>query len=343
MQKIFNALNKGFPAILICVVFATVGGALFIPAGGFVTTLPFIVVCTIIPCLIVEKYYYMPVLFFGTTYLFTFSREVPSLLTDFTGGFALFVSIYAAIISLLACIATHFIKKAVNNKKSRWIYVCCASVLLISSVIASVPINGTPWGLVKAKNEINQKISDSFYVDELIIGKVYYVPSSTSYACDVKVGKTNTDIAHLIYKNGLVHENITKRFVTELGADTVLKLTNTLRNNFNNDTFRVEATDIGKSYGKLSVSAKEEAKPYIGYKITIHSEETAKTFTDKVQDYLAVLDGSGIQANKITFVGGAKQKLYYKIEVDMGAPHGSVADLLEPFDTTLPFSVAANK
>ncbi len=343
MQKIFNALNKGFPAILICVVFATVGGALFIPAGGFVTTLPFIVVCTIIPCLIVEKYYYMPVLFFGTTYLFTFSREVPSLLTDFTGGFALFVSIYAAIISLLACIATHFIKKAANTNKSRWIYVCCASVLLIASVIASIPLNGTPWGLAKAKNEINQKISDNFYVNELNVGKVYYVPSSNSYACDVNVGETNTNVAHLIYKNGLIYENVTKRFVAELGADTVLKLTNTLRKSFNNDTFRVEATDIGKNYGKLSANTKEEAEPYIGYKITIYSEETAKTFTDKVQDYLAVLDGSGIQANKITFVGGAKQKLYYKIEVDMGAPHGSVAGLLEPFDTTLPFSVTANK
>lgn len=335
MQKIIVFLKKGVPAICLCVAFASIGSMFFIPGSGLISCLPIITLCTVLPGLLVDKYYILPPLFFILTYFFTFSKDKLQLFPEIPGGFALGVSLYAAIISATACASVYIIKYVIENKKRIAINVCSSAALIILSVALVFPLNGTLWGYLDAKSEINAHINEKFFSNELNSGSIYHIPFINSYACDIYIEATC--IPSVTYQNGIVDESVTKGIIEYIGAEKSVLLTDTLRKSFPNDSFNVKASSVSKKCGKISVDNREDIYPYIGYTVAINSEETAKSFVKKVKEYVSVINSSGFETNTVTFVGGAKQRLYYRIEVDIGSPHVSIDNLLEPYDTSIPY------
>lgn len=336
MKSVFNKLSSGWLSIVICVAFASLGSMCFIPSHGIIVCLSIITLCTVLPALIVDKFYFLPPLFFFLTYFFTFADDTLLEYPDMPGGFALFVALCAVIISAIACVGAYLIKTAVKNKSKIALKISSAVIVIIVSAILVFTVNGTPWDFAEAKSNINDYIEDRFYPDELNLGEVYHIPFSNAYACNVFVDSTCTPSVR--YENGKVNESLTTEIVEYIASRNTIELTTVLRNSFPNDKFRVSASSISKKYGKISKNANEEIYPYIGYTVEIVSEETAKSFVKKIQEYVSVLDANGIEANTISFVGGVKQNLYYRIDIDMGAPHSSVSKLLKPYDSSIPYS-----
>lgn len=337
MKKIREFLRKGIPAIILSVVLTSVGCYFSLPSRGLATCFPLIALSTAAAGFLVDKYIWLPPLVFLTTYLFTFSVDKPERWGSSPIGFSVFVPLYAAVVSLLACVFVFFAKKAIKAGKKNWWYIPLSVVFAAVLIFSNTPINGTPWGYMKAGKEIENVIDNNFVADEIEAGNLYFCPFDGTYARDTALVYRSGEKAQLVYKNGVVNENVTGCIVSTLSEETVNKLTALLRGSFATDNFNIYATEVGSGIGKITAEIGEEAAPYIGYTVVIGSEETAKSFVNKVQRYISVLDAGGIKTGPVTFAGGAKQKLYYKIKVDIGGAHSSVASLLSPFDPSLPF------
>jgi len=332
MQKLINNIKNGGGALIFCTLCATAGAALFIPGTGPITALPFVLLFTAIPTFIVEKPYITPPLFFAVTYFFSFAKNVPLRFPGVAGGYTLYITIWAAIISLLTYFACTQIKGAVKAKGKRFIAIPLAAIFLLIAVFAGIYVQGTPWAAFEAKGQISAHINSNFDKGELDIGGVYYVPRGEYYACDVQI-KGTQDSGSIIYKNGAASNDLTKLAVEYAGADNATKIAKALRNAFPNDMFTV--TPVCENVGNTKLSFKDGTRllPFISYDITVHSEETAKSFVDKAESYAAVLSRANIACDNVTIIGGAKQKLYYSISVDVGAPQKPLASLLRIYST----------
>lgn len=332
MQKLVNYIKNGGGALIFGTLCATAGAALFIPGTSPITTLPFILLFTAIPAFVVEKPYILPPLFFAVTYFFSFAKNSPLRFPHVLGGYTLYIAIFAALISLLTCLACAKIKNAVNSKGKRFVTIPLAVVLIVAGVLANSFIHGTPWAAHSAKSQIFKHIESSFEKSELDIGGVYYVQNGEYYACDVQIKGTG-DSGSVIYKNGVVSHDLTKLAVGYAGADKATNIAKELRAAFPNDSFTV--TPVCERFGNTKLSFKDSSKllPFISYNVTVNSEETAKSFVEKAESYAAVLSRSDVACDNITITGGAKQKLYYTISVDVGAPQRSLASLLRIYST----------
>lgn len=326
MRKVLNILKSTNGAMIFGVICASIGAALFIPGTGFVTTLPFVVLFTVIPTLICEKYYYTPIMFFAVTYFFCFAKDVPLKYPEVMGGYTLYIALWAFVISALTAIACYLLKNAFKNKKRRWIFGALSAVLFISAVLCTNLINGTPWGTIGAKNEIKAYIATNFTEDELDIGDVYYNREGDYYACDVQIAGTE-DKGSFIYRNSVTN-TLNSHAVNYAGMNKALEIGQILRKAFPDESFTVTPNE--RSFEGIKVSFKDTSNllPLISYTVTVHSEETAKSFVNKAEAYIAVISNSNIDCGNITVVGGAKQKLYYTLSVDTTAPHTDLSRFL---------------
>ncbi len=341
MKKIKAFFEKGSGALFLGVICASVGSALFIPSAGLVSTLPFVFLFSLIPALVSEKSYHLPLMFFAVSYFFCFAKDVPLRYTEVIGGFTLYVAVFAAVISALGCAAAYFIKLALKNKGSRTLNALAAVVFAVLGVFATCYINGTPWGLSAAKNEIFDFVERNYTENELDIGGVYYVAERDYYACDAKIIGSE-DRGSFVAKDK-VTSTLDALAIQRAGAERAAEIAALLRNAFPEDSFTVNP-DMRKPEGiRVSFENTDELEELLSYSVTIHSEETAKTFVDKTAAYVNVISSSKLDCDRITVTGGAKQKLYYTLSVDTTAPMGNISKLLRIYSTCpLPQSSVIN-
>jgi len=333
MQKIKAFFEKGSPSLFLGVICASIGSALFIPSTGLVTTLPFVLLFSVIPALISQKVYHIPPMFFAVTYLFCFAKDVPLKYTDVTGGYTLYVAAFAAIISCLGCAAACLVKSAIKNKDKAVFKILASVCLAVLGVLGTCYLNGTPWAMLDAKGKISAHAEANFTEGELDIGGVYFVRGRNYYVCDAKI-KGTVDKGSFVCADKVTN-TLDALAVKYAGEDKTKEIAALLRKAFPEDSFSVDP-DLRSFDGvKVSFNNTEELEKLISYTVRINSEETAKSFVEKASAFASVIGKSDIECSVITLTGGAKQKLYYTISVDTTAPAGNMGRLLRIYSTCL--------
>ena len=333
MRKLYNLLKTNTGSVIFGVICASIGSALFIPTNGFLTTLPFIVLFTAIPTLICKKYYYPPVMFFALTYFFCFAKDVPLKYPEVFGGYALNIAFWALLISAITSLACYLLTKAEKGKKSRAVFTSLSALLVIAATLCTFTVNGTPMDFLNAKNKIGAYAKENFTEGELDIGKTYYNPKGKYYACDAAIVGT-VDKGSFVYKNS-VTDTFGHHAVNYAGLGKAIEISKILRAAFPTESFTVTPEERNFDGVKISFKDPSTLLPLISYTVTIHSEETAKSFVEKAEAYVAVISNSRINCGNITVIGGAKQKLYYSLSIDTTAPHKDLGKFLRIYNNCL--------
>lgn len=333
MQKIKAFLEKGSPSLFLGVICASIGSALFIPSVGLVSTLPFVLLFSLLPALLSQKVYHIPPMFFAVTYFFSFAKDVPLKYTDVIGGYTLYVASFAALISCLGCAAACVIKSAFKSKDKLALKLPAALALVVAGVLATCFINGTPWDALEARDKISAYAEANFTEDELDIGGVYFVRERNYYACDAEI-KGTADKGSFVCADK-VTSTLDAFAVSYAGESKTKEIAALLREAFPEDSFTV-TPDLRSFDGvKISFSNTKNIEKLISYTVRIHSEETAKSFAEKAGAFASVIGKSDVECSVITLIGGAKQKLYYTLSVDTTAPADNVAKLLRIYNNCL--------
>ncbi|MBQ4648074.1 MAG: hypothetical protein IJB76_02825 [Clostridia bacterium] len=325
MKKIFKKelLENTNASILISAIVAIIGAYASLPTNGMISTIPFTLAISFLASFILTKPILLPCYFFVVSYMIAFLTDTPTELNSVLLGYALTFATKNTVFSFLGCLASMAIKNKSGAFKSSRAKVVIAVLLLTASTVIGAFANGTPWGYVKAKGEIERLINERFDVNELSVSTIYNIPGNNKYACDVTVnGKS--DISSVVYLDGTLSENITEIIAGTITQESATKLTNVLREALPQKSFKVHCEYNGMYAEKLSLKNTESVSNYLKYSIDIYSEETAKTFINEAELYLSAIKDKGFLCTEIVINGGIRRKMLYSLHANPYAPESYI-------------------
>lgn len=321
MKKILKKelLGSTNASIVISALVATVGAYISLPTNGMISTIPFTVVLSFLASFIIAKPILLPCFFFVVSYMISFLTDAPTELASALLGYALTFATKSSVFSFLGCLASMAIKNKSGAFKSGRAKIAVAVLLLVVATVIGAFANGTPWGYVNAKKNIERFLNERFDVNELRISAVYNIPGNNKYACDVTVnGKS--DIASVIYLDGTLSESITEIIAETVTNESATKLTSVLRKALPQKNFKVYCEYNGMYAEKLSLKNAESVSNYLKYSIDIYSEETAKTFINEAELYLSAIKDNGFLCTEIVINGGIRRKMLYSLHANPYVP-----------------------
>ena len=315
MKKLFNKqfLEDTNVMITLSAIAATLGAYLSLPTIGIVSTVPLVAIISAGMTFVIRKCFLLPTMVFIMTYLFAFFNEAPLGFDEVIGGYALRVTLKAAILSILGCLAVLIVKDKNKIFKNKWLPISTVLIVFVFTIAVSVFENGTPWGYTEAKEHINAVIEQRFDIEGIRVSKIYSIAGKNAYECDFNISGTDKT-SHIRYEKGKLTENATEMYTLNIADSSVIKMTEMLRSTFKSDSFEVTCKYVGAYKDKLSLSDRNTISKHLKYVINIYGEETAKTFYTEAKNYFSAIQYSGIPCTSIEINGGVRRKMFYTLE-----------------------------
>ncbi len=299
--------------IIAAVIAACTNAYVSLPTSGIISTFPLAFLISAGMTYVVKKFYLLPTVTFVVTYLFAMFFNTPRVCEDLFGGYALRVSLKVAVISLFGCFFVVLIKNKDMIIKKSWLTVSLSVVIITVAILLNCFESGTPWSYISAKNDITDILEQRFDTEGVKISKVYAVPGTKTYACDVSTPISNK-VAFVKSDNGKMYETVTELFTEVLTSDSTVEFTAILRKEFPNDSFEVKCSYTGLYKKRLSLKETDSVQNHLTYTVSIHSEETAKSFLIKAKEYFKAISDAGIPCNNLIINGGVRRKMFYTLQ-----------------------------
>ena len=228
---------------------------------------------------------------------------------------------------LLACFlfsaSAWLIKK---NKKSGVPFMGISAVLC---VVLSVIFIGNPITALSAKNAINDYTATKYPQNEnAVLGdfefsKVYYNFNTKAFESKATSSMHPTESGIISYSSGKVYDQFQGLMQEKLCQPFVLEFTSLLREYFPDDTFSVNAIGIASKPDEKTLSAsKDELYGRIIFEIYLGGVQTANGMSEKVGQYMQVIDGTHTKYSKIIFKSGISPWVLRKVTVNSNRPFG---------------------
>ncbi|MBQ3229552.1 MAG: hypothetical protein IJB49_00895 [Clostridia bacterium] len=216
--------------------------------------------------------------------------------------------IYSAL-CLLACVAFEYAaSKICLGKKLGY---AVAAIGLAACILLSFMFVGNPIKAFKAQRVFNEYIEAVYpETEDAALGsfkftKVYYNYTTKAYTSDGVSSRYPTEPASLSLSGDIIKDSFAPIMEAKIAEPYSLEMTMLLRKSFPDDSFGVEYDSIASMPGATLFSAAEgELSNDMNYIITLGGIQGAKEMLERTEEYLNVIDRSGIGYGRIIFRSG---------------------------------------
>ena len=210
---------------------------------------------------------------------------------------------------LLAILLFSLVAKLVKNRKK--VGYAIGVIALIICIGLNIYFIGNPFKAIKANNAITDYTSVEYpenedaYLGNFEFSKIYYRYDTKAYVVDAVSDKFPTETASITLGNEVIRDGFKKVMEDKLSESYVLEIKDVLRKHFPNDSFSVTCDGFASLPDEVIISSSDGAlKNNLFYEIKLGGVQTGEQMKERIADYVAVLDESGVGYAKLTFKSG---------------------------------------
>ncbi|MDD4165185.1 MAG: hypothetical protein PHD66_08285 [Eubacteriales bacterium] len=297
---------------------AFIGTYFSTPGKGLISTLPILLISALL-CVAVKIPSWQKIVFYALFgYFFT------TVYYDSKAGM-IFAAVCISI--LLLCELSVYLLK-----RKKILFAILAILLPLICILPQTYFFGNYIDGKEAQDRISEYVDKRYSDEEMTISGVNYDYKTKYYIATIYDKDLPTDVYTIASQGDHLHDGYLTFAEQTLMYNQMLEITKTLRADFENDRFDVSPQKIiGYPFsGKISLGDEADYRTLMTFKITVPGLLSKAEFEKRAREYYDTILRSGLEFNKICFVGNGTQTDIMTITVSNNPLIGNFSALTSP-------------